>query len=524
MPAGFPHSQRCSFRQCAEILKRELDTVPEPATTALYHEASNALSQASDRDSPTAAFDAMDGFAESAETAPASAPVDQEPRASLDATPDAGRRASVAVLPFVNIGGDPEQEVFTDGFTEDIITDLSRFRTLQVATRSASFRLRQQGADAKHIGRILDVDYLVLGSVRRHGARMRLTAQLVHARSNSQLWADRFDRDGEDVFAVADELVHTIAATLAGRVLAAGSELAKRKPPTSLAAYECVLRANAAQMQVGDPQAEDEMRRFYEKAVALDPGYGWAHAALALAHLRAWFRDTSGSDAALDSAVELARKSLALDPNDSECQETLGWILLHRKSFELAEQYCWRALELNPISPDDLASMGALCSFQGRPEEGIRWFAQAKQVDSFFDPTWYWQLLGAPISTRADMTRRSRRSTAARADRPGSMLIWRCVMCSPAVPRRLRLRPPRSPAYVPTSPLPCSQPRNHTGWRPTANICSRACAGPASRRRPSCRLRGYPEQSLVELEEAVDLRLTFATGHYRLTFVRCRDG
>jgi adenylate cyclase len=379
------------YRQCAEILKRELDTIPEPATTALYHEASSALSLASELDLQTIASAAAGGLAEPVSAAPA----DQQPPASLEAAPDAGRRVSIAVLPFVNIGGDPEQEIFAGGFTEDIITDLSRFRTLQVATRDASFRYRQLGVDAKHIGRALGTDYLVLGSVRRRGARMRLTAQLVDARSGSQLWSERFDRDGEDVFAAADELVRTIAATLAGRVQAAGSELAKRKPPTSLAAYECVLRANAAQMQVGDPRAEDEMRLFYEKAVALDPEYGRAHAGLALAHLRAWFRDNSGSDAALDSAVELARKAVALDPNDSECQETLGWVLLHHKSFELAEQYYRRALELNPISPDDLASMGALYSFQGRPDEGVAWFEQAKQVDPFFDPTWYWQLLGA---------------------------------------------------------------------------------------------------------------------------------
>jgi len=383
------------YRQCADALGRELDTVPEPATTALYRDALSALRHGHDRAPQTTQPDPIERDADWIAAAPASAPADHDPPASPDAIPDAGRRVSIAVLPYVSLGGDPEQEIVADGVTEDLITDLSRFRTLQVAPRNASFRHRRQGADLQRIGRELGVNYVVLGSVRRYGVRMRLTAQLVDARSDNQLWAERFDRDEEDTVIVTDDLVRTIAATLAGRVHAAGSELAKRKPATSLAAYECVLRANAAQMQVGDPQAESEMRLFYERAAELDPDYGRAYAGLALAHLRAWFRDPGGSDAALELAVEMAAKAVALDPDDGECQETLGWILLHGKSFALAEQYYRRALELNPISPDELASMGAFCSFQGRPEDGIGWFEQAKQVDPFFDPTWYWQLLGA---------------------------------------------------------------------------------------------------------------------------------
>jgi TolB-like protein/DNA-binding SARP family transcriptional activator len=382
------------YRQCAEILKRELDTIPEPATSALHQQALSALARAAERDPQGSAIDSPDGdgWTEAALSAEQAV---LAPNASVEAAPDAGRRVAIAVLPFINIGGDPEQQYFADGLTEDIITDLSRFRLLQVASRNASFRYRRQGGDARRIGRELGVDYLVLGSLRRQGARMRLTAQLVDARCDNQVWAERFDREADDVFAVADELVRTIAGTLAGRVNAAGSELAKRKPPASLAAYECVLRANAAEMQVGDPQAEDEMRRFYEQAVALDPDYGRARSGLAIAYLRAWFRDMSGSDAALDTALALAKRAVALDPNDSECQETLGWILLHGQSFELANQYYRRSLELNPISPETLASMGALCSFEGRPEEGLEWFERVKQIDPYFDPTWYWQLLGA---------------------------------------------------------------------------------------------------------------------------------
>ena len=166
------------------------------------------------------------------------------------------------------------------------------------------------------------------------------------------------------------------------------------EPPSNLAAYECVLRAHAAQMRVGDPQAEAETRRFYEQAVALDPTYGRARAGLAVELMLDWYRTPTSSMAALDLALEQARKGVALDPNDSRCQETMGWVLLHQKAFELAEPHYRRALDLNPNSPDELSSMGAFCNFLGRPDEALRWLQQAKELDPYFDPSWYWHQLG----------------------------------------------------------------------------------------------------------------------------------
>jgi TolB-like protein/DNA-binding SARP family transcriptional activator len=361
------------YRQCAHVLRHELDTVPEPSTTALYRDALSALA---------------------AEPAGRTAS-DSGPAAPIHEPPDGGRGPAIAVLPFANLGGDPQQQYFSDGISEDIITDLSRFRLLRVVARNASFRYRDEGADVKRIGRELGVDYAVGGSVRRHGDRIRLTAQLVETASGNHLWGERFDLGEDDIFAVADELVRTVAGTVAGRLQAAGSERVRRKSPANLAAYDCVLRAQAAEMRTGDPEAEAEMRQLYEKAVALDPGYGRAHAGMAVAQLRDWFRDTGGSDIDLERAAESARMAVALDQNDSECHETLGWILLHCKSFELSEQCYRRALELNPNSPDELASMGALCGYLGRPEEGIDWLERAKRIDPFFDPTWYWHLRGA---------------------------------------------------------------------------------------------------------------------------------
>jgi adenylate cyclase len=301
-------------------------------------------------------------------------------------------RPSIAVLPFTNMSGDPEQEYFSDGITEDIITELSRFRQLSVIARHSSFQFRDKAADVKRVGRQLGIQYVVEGSVRRFGDRIRISAQLVDTISGNQLWGERFDRDQKDIFTVQDQITRTIVATLVGRLEAAGAEQARRKPPTSLAAYECVLRGKA--LPLGNLQSEAEKRRMYERAIELDPDYGHAYALLALAIFLEWFRDMTGPDVALDRALGLAKKAVALDENDTTCQYVIGWMYLHRKSFDLAEQYYRRALELNPNNAEQVARMGFLCANLGKPDEAIDWLKQAQVLDRHLNPTWYWHMLG----------------------------------------------------------------------------------------------------------------------------------
>ena len=317
-------------------------------------------------------------------------------RPSAAADPAAKRSwPAIAVLPFTNLGGDGDQDYFADGVTEDIITDLSRFRELRVVARDSCFQHRTPGSDLQQVGRALDADYVVTGSIRRRGSKLRLSAQLTQTESGNQVWAERFDRGAEDVFAMADELVRTIVGTLVGRVRQAGSALARRKPPANLAAYECVLRGHAAQAQIGDKAQEAAARRFFEQALALDPDYPRAHAGLSVVLLCEWFRLADPAEALLEAALEHAERAVAIDPEDYECQEALGWILLHCKQFELSEQHYRRVIALNPNSPAELAAMGSACSFQGRPEEGIRWLELARRIDPYFDASWYWNLLGA---------------------------------------------------------------------------------------------------------------------------------
>jgi uncharacterized protein (DUF924 family)/TolB-like protein/class 3 adenylate cyclase len=306
----------------------------------------------------------------------------------------AGERLAIAILPFANLGGDPEQGYFSDGVTEDLITELSRWRMFSVRSRSASFQYRGVALDLREVARALDVRFLVEGSVRRLGDRIRITAQLIDANSGSHVWAEKYDRDAGDIFAVQDEVVRTIVGTLAGRVQSTDAERAGRKPPASLAAYECVLKGNA--LPWVDPVARAEATRLFRQAVALDPTYGRAHAVLAAILDLAWQEDTSAAAPAspLDEAHALAQRAVELDPTDSTCFSMLAYSCLHRGRFEQAERHGRRAVQLNPTSQWNQADLGGLLLYLGQAEEALGLFRKAREIDPYFDPTWYWRAYG----------------------------------------------------------------------------------------------------------------------------------
>ena len=196
--------------------------------------------------------------------------------AGSDPVPSAGAtepaHIAICVLPFANLSGDPQQEYFSDGITEDIITELSRWRLLAVRSRSASFRYRGVAVDMKQVARELNVRFIVEGSVRRIGERIRINAQLIDNETGSHVWAEKFDRELGELFAVQDQVVQTIVSTLVGRVQVSDIERARRKPSSSLAAYECVLKGNA--LPWDDPDGAAEATRLFRKAIEIDPGYG----------------------------------------------------------------------------------------------------------------------------------------------------------------------------------------------------------------------------------------------------------
>jgi tetratricopeptide (TPR) repeat protein len=224
------------------------------------------------------------------------------------------------------------------------------------------------------------------------GTRIRITTQLIDARSGHHLWAEKFDRDHDQLFAVQDEVVSTIVGTLAGRLSAASVEVAKRRPPASLAAYECVLRADA--LPIGLPEAANESRRLLERAIQLDPGYARAYAFMANTFMQDWMRDMSGSSVLLDQSLTFARKSVQLDDSDAVGHDAVGNIYLLQRSYELAEYHLQKALELNPSRPTGLTSLGLLRAFSGQPADGVALFEAAKKLDPYFNPSWYWRMMG----------------------------------------------------------------------------------------------------------------------------------
>ena len=315
-----------------------------------------------------------------------------DPNTPVTATTKATDKPSIAILPFANLGGDPEQGYFSDGVTEDIITELSRWRLLSVCSRSASFRYRGVAVDMKQVARELGVRFIVEGSVRRMGERIRITAQLIDSETGNHIWAEKFDRQSADIFAVQDQVVHTIVSTLVGRVQVSDVERARRKPPTSLAAYECVLKGNA--LSWSDPEGAVQALRLFEKAIEIDPGYGFAQAVLSAMYLNNWYDDTSGSDSLLQEAYALAKRAVALDENESTCYSMLGHAYLMRRSHELALRYVRRAVEINPSNQWNAADLGGVLLYIGQAEEALEWFKRAKQIDPYFDPPWYWRAFG----------------------------------------------------------------------------------------------------------------------------------
>jgi TolB-like protein/Tfp pilus assembly protein PilF len=306
--------------------------------------------------------------------------------------PTAPSKPSIAVLPFTNMSGDAEQQYFCDGLTEDIITELSRFRQMHVASRISSSRFRGADLDMIRVGRELGVHYLVEGSVRRMGTRIRITAQLIDAGTGNHVWAERYDNAKDEIFDVQDRVVRTIVGTLAGRMNSALTEIARRKPPASLAAYECVLRGDS--LPIGPPEVEAEARLLFEKAIELDPSYARAYALLSFILEREWFRDMSDSSRLRDEAFEMARKAVTLDENDITCQSAMAWAQLNRGAHELAEQHFTKLLALNPNQPSAQTDLAIFHYYRGESEKAIEGLLEVRRLDPFFTPSWYWGELG----------------------------------------------------------------------------------------------------------------------------------
>jgi adenylate cyclase len=302
-------------------------------------------------------------------------------------------KPSIAVLPLANMSGDPEQEFFADGLTEDIITELSRFRELFVISRNSAFVYKGRATKIQDVAAELGVQYVVEGSVRKAGNRVRVTVQLIDAESDRHVWAERYDRDLEDIFAIQDEVTAAIVATLPGRVEAASHDRAKRKLTTNMAAYECVLAGKVLHHR-SMREANLEAQRLLDRAISLDPEYAHAHAWKACVLGQTWVHGwTTDRDATWKQVVEELQTALALDDNDSDVHRTLAAVSITYGDHDKAAYHQERGLSLNPNYDLLVVQQGELLTWLGRPEEGIEWIQRAMRLNPYH-PERFWNHLG----------------------------------------------------------------------------------------------------------------------------------
>ncbi len=297
------------------------------------------------------------------------------------AAPPLPDKPSIAVLPFINMSGDPEQEYFSDGITEDIITGLSRFRELFVIARNSVFTYKGRPTKVQDVGRELGVQYIVEGSVRKAGNRVRVSAQLVDAMTGSHVWAERYDRAVEDVFAVQDEITETVVATLVGRLGDLGVDRAKRKPTESLTAFDHVLHARQL-IYLYKQESIFKARELLEKAIALDSDYATAHAWLAETYWAEWWAGwTADAGASFETSAHHAAQAVALDDTDTQAHIQMGQVCVYRHQYDEGRFHFDKALSLNPNQPDVLMMQAFYSMYVGDPERAITQINEAIRID-----------------------------------------------------------------------------------------------------------------------------------------------
>jgi adenylate cyclase len=327
-------------------------------------------------------------------------------------------KPSIAVLPFVNMSGDPEQEYFSDGITEDIITELSRFRNVAVIARNSSFAYKGKPVDIGKIGQELGVLYILEGSIRKVGQRGRITAQLIHIPSRNHVWAERYDRDLVDIFDVQDDVTQNIVGTMAVELEEESLVQARRKSPEALGAYEHWLRGKSFIYLMG--QNIFEARVHFERAVVSDATYARGHSGLSQTYMwEALEYPLPGEPrtAAWNKATEHAHIAAKLDDADHEAHLILAWSYLYRKDCDLSKKHLDRALKLNPNAADLLASAAYVLQAIGQPEEAVERAQTALRLNPH-SPDWYVGYLSDALFT----ARRYAEALAARVRAPNVMI------------------------------------------------------------------------------------------------------
>jgi adenylate cyclase len=302
-------------------------------------------------------------------------------------------KPSIAVLPFVNISGDPEQEYFSDGLTEDLITDLSKISGLFVIARNSVFTYKGKAVKVDQVGRELGVRNVLEGSVRRAGDRVRITAQLVDAKTGGHLWAERYDRDLKDIFALQDEVAQKIGAALSVKLTGDERERLVQRETDNLEAFDCYLRGLEYYSRF-TKEAHAKARLMFEKAIALDPGYALPYAKLGMLHFVEWSWGLSQNPRSLEQAFELGRRAISIDNSLPEAYYLLGTVYMWKKQHELAITVVERGIDLNPNDADLCLKLSEVLTYvEKRQGEAIKLAKKAMRLNPHL-PMYYWWVLG----------------------------------------------------------------------------------------------------------------------------------
>ena len=311
----------------------------------------------------------------------------EERRGPILTLPD---KPSIAVLPFANLSGGPEQAYLADGIVEDIITELSRFSELFVIARNSSFQYKGKAIDVRQVGRELGVRYVLEGSVRRGSDRIRISAQLIDAATGGHRWAERYDRALADIFAVQDEVVSTIVAILAAHVRMAEAERTRTKPPNGWLAYDYYLKAVDAFSAFHRSFVVDhlhEARHLLQRSLGIDQSYSRSYAVLANTYITVWANpvdDDFLSPGALDQAHRFARKAVEIDPNLPEAHGSLGFALIFKREHDASIAAFERANALNPNCVN--WHFGYALVRAGEPRRAIEVINRYVRLDPLYPP------------------------------------------------------------------------------------------------------------------------------------------
>jgi len=305
--------------------------------------------------------------------------------------PELPDKPSIAVLPFVNVNGDPRQDYLSDGITEHLITDLSKISSLFVIASNSAFTYKGKAVKVEQVGHELGVRYVLEGSVQRAGERIRITAQLIDAMSGYHIWGERYDRNIGDIFSLQDDVTEKIIAALRVKVEKAEIQRVLRKPTESLRAYDYALRGRAHMYNMTKEQ-NVRARKMLQKAIELDPHFAGAYAGLGWTYFQDWTHRWDQNPASLDTAIELGRKAIAVDPSLPSAYRLLAECHSWKREYEQAIAEIETAIALDPNDAENYAELSITLVWVDRPEEAIVQMEKAMRLNPYYPVTYLFGL------------------------------------------------------------------------------------------------------------------------------------